>query len=319
MTKSSKKIIFMGTPDFAVPSLQALIDSDYEVSLVVTQPDRARGRGQKLSPSPIKELALLHEIPVLQPESLRKDEASLKQILEMGCDFLVVVAFGQILPKSLLEMPRIAPLNVHASLLPAYRGAAPIARSLMEGEKETGVTIQWMVEALDMGDILHQKKTPIEDDDTSESLHDRLKEIGAEALMEALDLFSRDQIERQRQDPRIGSYASKLKKSEAAIDFSRPAEELHKKIMGLNPWPVAECQVAGQRLRIFKSRFVPRQPGASPGVILDVTDDEIIVSCENACVALLEVQMENRKRMKTSDFLRGQKLPTGLVLGVSKS
>jgi methionyl-tRNA formyltransferase len=312
-------IVFMGTPDFAVPSLQALINQGFPISLVVTQPDRPSGRGQRLTPPPVKVLAESAGIEVLQTHSLRKDAGARDKLFSVPCDFLVVVAFGQILPKEVLGFPKIAPLNVHASLLPAYRGAAPIARSLMEGESETGVSIQWMVEALDMGDILHQKKCAIESDDTSEILHDRLKEIGAAALVECLSKFESNTIERLRQDPRIGSYAEKLQKSESRLSFQAPAEVVHKRIMGLNPWPVAECQVAGQRVRIFKSRFVPRQPGLDAGVIVDVTDDEIIVSCENACVGLLELQIENRKKMKTADFLRGQPLPRGLVLGDSKS
>jgi len=305
----------MGTPEFAVPSLQKLISENYNIRLVVTQPDRPKGRGQKLSPPPIKVLAEQHGIPVLQPGALRKDVEARSKILGTACDFLVVVAFGQILPKEILDHPKLAPLNVHASLLPAYRGAAPIARAIIEGETETGVTIQWMTEALDMGDILHQKKTLLQDTESAGELHDRMKLIGAEALLESLEMFKEDRVTRIRQDPRVGSYADKLKKQEAQISFHAPAERVHRQIMGLNPWPVAECRLMGQRLRLLRSRFVPRRPDADPGTVVDVSDDEIIVSCADACVAILELQQENRRRITTREFLQGHSLPKGLVLG----
>ncbi|TVQ77946.1 MAG: methionyl-tRNA formyltransferase [Bradymonadales bacterium] len=311
------RIIFMGSPDFALPSLRALIDAGCEIPLVVTQPDRPRGRGQKLSSGPVKELAQQHGLSLLQPQSLRKDRQALDRLLSIPCEFLVVVAFGQILPLSVLKHPRRAALNVHASLLPAYRGAAPIARSILEGEAETGISIQAMVEELDMGDVLRQCRTKIESIDTAQTLHDRLKVLGAECLVQSLENFEKDWESRQKQDPRIGSYATKLNKSESPINFRSPAEQVHKKIMGLNPWPVAECQLMGQRLRVFKSRFVPRRPEADPGVIVEVTPNEIIVSCEDACVGLLELQLESRKRMNTADFLKGQSVPKGLVLGGS--
>jgi methionyl-tRNA formyltransferase len=305
----------MGTPEFAVPSLQALLDRGYKVSLVVTQPDRPSGRGQRLQAPPVKVLAESRGIPVLQPENLRKDLEVTKKILSTPCDFLVVVAFGQILTQEILSYPKVAPLNVHASLLPAYRGAAPIARSIMEGEEKTGVTIQWMIEALDQGDILFQIPTAINEDDTSASLHDKLKVIGADALIQTLDLFKNNKIARRSQDARVGTYAAKLQKQEAFISFDQPAIFVHKAIMGMNPWPVAECQLAGERLKIYRSRFVPRHPEAEPGTILDTSEGEIIVSCQQACVALTEVQPENKKRMPSADFLRGRNIPQGLILG----
>jgi len=195
----------MGTPDFAVPSLQALLDEKYPIKLVVTQPDRPSGRGQKLTPPPVKVLAIKNNIPVLQPESLRKDLEAIEKIQAVECDFLVVVAFGQILPKTILDHPKIAPLNVHASLLPHYRGAAPIPRAVLEEESETGVTIQWMVEALDMGDILFQIPCRIEDLDTAASLHDKLKVKGANALLSSLERFHRNDVRRVEQEARIGS------------------------------------------------------------------------------------------------------------------
>jgi methionyl-tRNA formyltransferase len=310
-----KKIIFMGTPDFAVPSLKALVESGFEVSLVVTQPDRPAGRGQRLQSPPIKTLAQTYPLALLQTESLRKDATAREQILSCEADFLVVVAFGQILPKEILDHPRVAPLNVHASLLPAYRGAAPIARAVMEQEKTTGVTIQWMVEALDMGDILHQRGCDIHENETSFDLHDRLKRIGSLALIECLNKFEKNEIVRIPQEERIGSYARKLEKSEARVNFDSPAFSIHRKIMGMNPWPVAECQLAGQRLRIFKSRFEARPAEAPPGSIVDIEDDAVIVACQDACIGLLELQMENRKRLVAAEFLKGYPLRKGLILG----
>lgn len=309
------RIIFLGTPDFAVPTLDALLKEKHEVLAVITQPDRPSGRGQKTHFSPVKIRAQESHLKIYQPENLRKNTDELAEIMKIQCDFLVVIAYGQILPRTLLEHPRVAPLNVHASLLPAYRGAAPIARAIMEGEEKTGVTIQWMIEALDQGDILHQSLCAIEESDTAQSLHDKLKFLGAEALLRTLKLFETDKITRISQDARIGTYARKLSKEEASLSFNQSAFFVHRAIMGLNPWPVAECHLGGKKLRIFKSRFIPRASDAEPGTVIDTSDGEITVSCLQGCVALMEVQLENRKRMATSEFLRGHPIPTGLILG----
>lgn len=310
-----KKIIFMGTPEFAVPSLQKLIDEDYEIGLVVTQPDRPAGRGKKLTSPPVKRLAEANGIDVFQPENLKKNSEELDRLLQIKCDFLVVVAFGQILPQALLDHPKLAPLNVHASILPAYRGAAPIARAIMEGDETTGVSIQWMVKELDMGDVLYQIPCKIEETDTAESLHDKLKNIGAQALTSCLSQFHNDQVQRKEQDPRVGSYANKLEKSEAMISFSDHAFQVHRKIMGLNPWPVAECKMLGERLRIFRSEFIARPPEAESGTVIEVSKDKIIVACLEGCVGLLEVQLENKKRLPVKEFLNAKSVPVGLVLG----
>lgn len=307
----------MGTPEFAIPSLQALIQNKFEIPMVVTQPDRPSGRGRQLTPPAIKTLALKNNLPVFQPENLRKNESELQTILNVDFDFLIVAAFGQILPKKILEHPKVAPLNVHASILPAYRGAAPIARSILEGESETGVTIQWVTEALDMGDILHIAKSPITEEDTSLSLHDKLKDIGAKALIECLSMFANHSLIRTPQDPRVGSYAEKLSKQEASLDFAKPAFEVHRQIMGLNPWPVAECLLIGKKLRVFRSQLVGREPRAEPGTVVDTSEGSLVVACSSGCVALTEVQMENKKRMASADFLKGQKIPEGMVLGQS--
>lgn len=309
----------MGTPEFAVPSLKALIDNQWEVQMVVTQPDRPAGRGQQMQAPPVKNLALEHGIPVLQLSSFRKEPEALQKLKSVECDFLVVAAFGQILPDEVLSHPKIAPLNVHASLLPAYRGAAPIARAIMEGEVRSGVTIQWMIEALDQGDILYQIPCDLKESDTAVELHDRLKTIGAQALLECLARFERDQIHRIPQDPRIGSYARKLTKEEARISFDAPAYNVHRKIMGLNPWPVAECQLAGQRLKVYRSRFEPRPSEADPGTVVDITDDALVIACRDGCVSLLEIQMENRKRLPVREFLQGYPIRKGLILGGSST
>ncbi len=305
----------MGTPDFAVPSLEALIASDYSIPLVVTQPDRPKGRGQKLQPPPVKEVAIQNGIEVYQPESLKSSSEAREKILETPCDFLVVVAFGQILPNDILSHPKVAPLNVHASLLPAYRGAAPIARSIMEGEQKTGVTIQWMIEPLDQGDILLQVQTPISDSDTSGSLHDRLKDLGAQALLDCLKLFHENRIIRRSQDARVGSYAAKLQKDERMISFNQPSHFVHRSVMGMNPWPVAQCQLMGENLKIYRTELIPRMTDAEPGTIVDTQDGMIVVACQNGCVGITEVQLENRNRMSAKDFLRGREVPTGLILG----
>lgn len=309
-------VIFMGTPEFAVPSLQALIDEKFDIPLVVTQPDRPAGRGHQLTASPVKVLAERHGLKVYQPEKLKNRREACAPILDTPCDFLVVVAFGQILPKIILEHPKLAPLNVHASLLPAYRGAAPIQRSVLEGDQQTGVSIQWMIEALDQGDILYQLSCDIRDDDTSGSLHDRLKEMGSQALIECLRLFESDRVVRRSQDARIGSYAAKLEKKEAVISFDQPAIFVHRAIMGLNPWPIAEVKVAGQRMKIYRSRFVGRPSETfEPGTVVDTSDGEIIVACRQGCVALLEVQLENRRKLAAKEFLAGHPIPDGLILG----
>ncbi|MDB5039049.1 MAG: Methionyl-tRNA formyltransferase [Bacteriovoracaceae bacterium] len=305
----------MGTPEFAVPSLKALIENKFDIKLVVTQPDRPSGRGQKLSPPPVKVCAEQFNIPVLQPHSLRSDKEAVEKIKSIPCDFLVVVAFGQILPKVILDHPKVAPLNVHASLLPAYRGAAPIARSILEGEEKTGITIQWMIEALDQGDILYQVPCQILETDTAGSLHDRLMHIGADALIECLHLFEKNQIVRRSQDARVGTYAAKLQKAEAIISFNQPAIFVHKAIMGMNPWPIARCQIMGKVLQIYRSHFVGRHTDASPGTVIDTSDGEIVVACEQGCVAFTEVQLENRKRLSTEEFLKGHPIPNGLILG----
>jgi methionyl-tRNA formyltransferase len=305
----------MGTPDFAVPTLQALVDAGYPIKLVVTQPDRPSGRGQKLTPPPVKALAQQLGIEVFQPESLKSSELARQKILSTPCDFLIVIAFGQILPLSILEHPSIAPLNVHASLLPAYRGAAPIARSIMEGDEQTGITIQWMIEALDQGDVLLQTPCAITEADTAQSLHDKLKQIGAQSLIRTLELFEKDQIVRRSQDARVGSYASKLTKEESLISFDQNAFFVHRSIMGLNPWPGAQCLMSGKPLKIWRSEFLARPAASDPGTIVEVTDKEIVVSCTEGCIALTEVQEENRKRMAVSEFLKGHQVPVGLILG----
>ncbi len=305
----------MGTPDFAVPCLKALMESTFSIPLVVTQPDRPAGRGQKLQPPPVKVCAEAHGIPVFQPTSFRKNPEAVQKILSIPCDFLVVVAFGQLLPSEILKHPKTAPLNVHASLLPAYRGAAPIPRAIMEGDEQTGVTIQWMIEALDQGDILYQVSCPIEPDDTAGTLHDKLKGLGAKALLTSLELFEHDKIIRRSQDARVGTYAAKLDKREARISFDQPAIFVHRAIMGMNPWPIAQCQLHGKNLRIFRSRFVARPADAEPGTVVDTSEGEILVACQQGCIALLEVQMENRNRLSAREFLKGHPIPTGLILG----
>lgn len=305
----------MGTPDFAVPALKSLIQHRFEIPLVVTQPDRPAGRGQKLSPPPVKQLAEAESLRVIQPESLKKDSSEKNELLSTECDFLVVAAFGQILPQEILDHPRIAALNIHSSLLPEYRGAAPIQRAILEGSNTTGVSIQKMVAQLDMGDILTQIPCTIEEADTAGSLHDRLKSLGAQALIQCFEDFKLNRIQAVPQDPRIGSYARKLTKEEAKLDFKLPAFQVHRHVMGMNPWPVAECLIAGQRLKVYRSKFVARDGGSDPGTIVDLQDEALVVACGEACVGLLELQLENKRRMSFTEFKKGFSLQKGQILG----
>lgn len=314
-----KRILFAGTSDFAVASLQQLVEENYEIPLVVSQPDRPAGRGNKLKAPPVKEAAQSLGLPVLQTASLQKDPKAREQIFSTPCDFLVVAAFGQILDSPILTHPKIAPLNIHASLLPAYRGAAPIARAIMEGETKTGVTIQWINENLDQGDILTQIPCRIEENDTAGRLHERLVPLGAQALLQCLHSFETNQIRRQAQDPRVGSYASKLKKEETRIHFHQDGIFVHRQIMGMNPWPIAECRFAGQRLRIFESRFIPRDSRSQPGTVVDIDNQGVVVACQHGCISLVELQLEGRRRMPIYEFLKGNPIQTGLVLGGSKN
>ncbi len=308
-------IVFMGTPDFAVPCLKALIDSDNKVTGVFTQPDKPKGRGYKLTPPPVKVLAEENNIPVFQPTSLKKGEDAenaLKTLKELSPDLIVVVAYGKILPKEVLDVPKLYCMNVHASLLPKYRGAGPIQWSVLNGEKETGVTTMLMAEGLDTGDMLMKKSTEIGENETASELHDRLSLIGAELLIETIDAIKSGNVTPVKQNDDESSYSPMLTKDMCPIDFNKTAREIHNQIRGLSDWPCATAIMGEKRIKIYKSHIVEKVKGTA-GEIVDA--DKFIVCCgDNNGIAVDEIQAEGGKRMKTADYLRGNKIEKGIKL-----
>lgn len=303
-------IVFMGTPDFAVPCLQKLLDAGYPVTGVFTQPDKPKGRGYKLVPPPVKELAVAHQIPVFQPTSLRNDE-SFEMIKNCAPDLIVVVAYGKILPKRVLELPRYGCINVHASLLPKYRGAGPIQWAILNGESETGITTMFMGEGLDTGDMLEQVKTPIGENETADELYTRLSKMGAETLLVTLQKLEADALLRTPQDDSLSCYAPILDKSLCPLDFNKTAREIHNQIRGLSSWPAATTTYKGKRLKVYESRLVSQS--GEPGEILD--SKRFIVACKEGAVELVSVQYEAGRRMAGDAFLRGRPPVPGEKLG----
>lgn len=306
------KIIYAGTPDFAVPALAALIASQHEVSLVLTQPDRPAGRGMKLKPSPVKTLALEHGIAVFQPETLKDAEAQARIAAEEA-DAMVVAAYGLIIPTSVLNMPRHGCFNVHASLLPRWRGAAPIQRSLLAGDAETGVTIMEVVPALDAGAMIIKGSLPITEQDTAQTLHDGLADIGARLMLQSLDkLEAEGRLDAEPQDESLVTYAEKLQKAEAAINWHDSAENLSRQVRAFNPFPVAQTQLHGETCRVWLAQALPGQANAGEVVAVD---DGIVVGCGNGLLRILELQMPGGKRLKARDFLAGHALNIGEKFG----
>lgn len=303
-------IVFMGTPEFAVPCLQKLLDAGYPVTGVFTQPDKPKGRGYKLLPPPVKELALQHHIPVYQPATLKSDEA-FAALQSCAPDLIVVVAYGKLLPKRVLELPRHGCINVHASLLPKYRGAGPIQWAVINGEAETGVTTMRMAEGLDTGDMLEQSRTPIGENETADELYTRLSHIGADTLLTTLRKLENDALLRTPQQDALSSYAPMLDKSLCPIDFTKDARAVHNQIRGLSSWPAAQTTYKGKRLKVYESRLVPMD--GEPGTVLD--PKKFIVACGKGAVQLLSVQYEGGKRMPADAFLRGRPAEKGEKLG----
>jgi methionyl-tRNA formyltransferase len=310
------RVIFMGTPEFACPTLQMLIDRGEDVIAVVTQPDRPKGRGQKTLPPPVKVLAEKHGIPVLQPAKVRALEF-IEVMKEMKPDVAVVVAFGQILPKALLEIPRFGCINVHASLLPRYRGAAPLNWCIINGETETGVTTMLMDVGLDTGAMLVKKSTPIDPDEDTESLHDRLSILGAEALAETLDLLAAGKLVPEKQNDSLSCYASMLKKEDGLIDWNRDAQTIKNKVRGMSPWPGAFTWLDGKLVKIYRVRTKETLPGRveTAGTVLRADRDGIEVACTDGAIIIDELQLEGRKRLPAGEFLAGCKIAPGTVLG----
>ena len=309
------RIAFAGTPDFSVPALEALVRSGYEVVGVLTQPDRPKGRGRQVAASPVKTGALAHGIAVSQPQTL-KDEASRAELVSWRPDVLVVVAYGLILPRAALAIPRLGCLNIHASLLPRWRGAAPIQRSILAGDATTGVTIMLMDVGLDTGPTLLGKETAIEPGDTGGSLHDRLSILGASAILEAIQGLVAGTLRPVPQPTEGVTYAAKIDKAEALIDWKRPAVEIERQVRAFNPWPVAETRLDGEQLRIFAaSASSSHQIDAEPGMIVAVQDDGLWVQCGQGLLALQELQRPGRRVVPAADFARGGAQLAGRRLG----
>lgn len=310
-------IVFMGTPDFAVPCLQALIDNGENVQAVFTQPDKPKGRGYKMLPPPVKSLALTYNIPVYQPLSLKKGEDAenaLNILKDLSPDLIIVVAYGKILPKEILELPKYYCINVHASLLPRYRGAAPIQWCVLNGEKETGVTTMLMAEGLDTGDMLLKESVAIGDDETASELHDRLSAVGAELLIKTISAVKAGTITREKQEDSLSNYASMITKDMCPIDFSLPAQQIHNKIRGLSASPCAVTMLNGKRLKIFKSTMSDKKKyDLATGTVVNEKDFTVVCG-DGYTVTFTEVQSEGGKRMKVSDFLRGNHIEKGICL-----
>lgn len=308
------RIAFFGTPDFAVPSLDAVASSGHELVLVVTQPDRPRGRGNKVTPSPVKARALELGVPVLQPTAL-KPPAFAEELGRMQLDLAVVAAYGRILPAHVLAAPRMGMINVHASLLPRWRGAAPVHRAVIAGDAETGVTIMRVVEALDAGPMLARLPTPIGENETSEALEGRLAALGADLLGETLAALARGPVTETVQDEHLVTYAHRLERRESSLDWAQPAAVVHNHIRGLTPWPLTSCLLGGRRLILHRSELA--QAGgslAAPGTVREVRDTQIVVAAATGAVALTEVQVEGRPKMPVRTFLHGHSVQPGEML-----
>lgn len=304
------RVIFMGTPDFAVATLQALIDARHEVIGVFTQPDKPRGRSDRLVMSPVKELALAHDIPVYQPVRVREPEY-VEQIQKMNADVIVVVAFGQILPKSILEAPRYGCINVHASLLPMYRGAAPIQWAVIDGRETSGVTTMQMDAGVDTGDILLRREIPLDARETAGTLFEKLSGVGAGLLIETLEQAEAGTLKPQKQDDSRATHAKMLNKELGRLDFTKDAASLERLIRGLNPWPSAFGCYNGKIMKIWDARVVETSMNGNPGEIIEVDRESFTVKCAVGALKVLELQLEGKKRMRTADFLRGSKVTIG--------
>ncbi|HET7578245.1 MAG TPA: methionyl-tRNA formyltransferase [Bacillales bacterium] len=309
------RIVFMGTPDFSVPILQRLITDGHEIAAVVTQPDRPKGRKKVLTPPPVKVEAEKHDIPVLQPKKIKEPE-QLEKVLALEPDVVVTAAFGQILPRKLLEAPRFGCVNVHASLLPEYRGGAPIHHAIIDGKRKTGVTIMFMAEKLDAGDILTQTTVPIDEDDNVGTLHDKLSAAGTELLSETLPKLEAGELEPVQQDESQSTFAPNVKREEEKIDWTAPGNSIYNRVRGLDPWPGAYTLYEGRVLKIWRTEKAASSAEAIPGTVIEVDEGSFLVSSgDDTAVRVTELQPAGKKRMKTAQFIKGANLQKGDRLG----
>lgn len=306
-------IIFAGTPEFALPTLRMLLDSEHRICAVYTQPDRPSGRGRQLKPTPVKELALSAGLPVYQPESLKSAEEQ-QRLRDFNADLMVVIAYGMILPQAVLDLPRLGCVNVHASLLPRWRGAAPIQRAILAGDPETGVTIMKIVQKLDAGDMLHKEVCVIDSEDTAATLFDKLAQLGAVGLAKVLPAYEAGTIVAEKQDEALVTYAEKLDKSEASIAWAEPAESLARKVHGLNPWPVAQTDFNGGALRIWKAQVLPEPCDRPPGTVRYSNGKHLDVATGKGFLRLQEVQLPGGKRIPAHAFMNAHQID-GLRFG----
>ncbi len=309
------KIVFMGTPDYAVGALEALIQAGHEITAVVTQPDKARGRSGSLQYPPVKECALAHGIAVFQPERVKRPEC-VETLQSYEADVFVVAAFGQILSQEILDMPRLGCLNIHASLLPKYRGASPIQQVILDGETQTGVTIMQMDIGVDTGDILYQKTLPIERQDTCQSLYGKLTTLGGQAIVEALELLEQGALTPRKQRDEDSSHVKLITKEMGRIDFSRDALSIERLIHGMNPWPSAYTFYHGKQMKIWEAVALEEHEAAlEPGTIAAVSKQDFTVATGQGTLRVQELQLEGKKRMSAHDFLLGVRLAPGEKLG----
>lgn len=307
------RIIFMGTPDFSVGTLEALVEAGHDVCLVVTQPDKPKGRGKEMQFTPVKEAAVKHGIPVFQPRRVREPEC-VEELRKYNADVCVVIAFGQILPKEILELTPYGCMNVHASLLPAYRGAAPIQWALISGEKVTGITTMQMDEGLDTGDMLLKVEVPITNEDTGETLHDKMAEAGAKLAVETLAQMEKGLLKPEKQGETTTPYAKMLKKEMGNIDWIKPADEIERLVRGMNSWPSAYTKWENKVMKIWRAAVEEKDTQAAPGTIVNVTKEDFAVQTGKGLLVVKELQIPGKKRMDAGAFLRGYQIAEGTVL-----
>ena len=308
------KIVYMGTPDFAVPALDMLLKSEHKVGYVVSQPDRARDRGKKIKPTPVKEKAMEYDVPVLQPEKIKENQEFEDTLKKYAPDLVVVAAYGKIIPKNILDIPKYGCVNIHGSILPRWRGAAPIQRAIMEGDKETGVTLMYMGEGLDTGDMIDKVYVSTEDK-TSEDLHDELSIKGAELLMKRIDDFETGNINAEKQDDALTCYAPVLSKKEGLMNFEKPAWKLECEIRGLDPWPGAFTYMNGEIFKIWKATVIDKKPQGQVGSIIAADENGIDIVTGDGILRATVIQVPGKKRMNVKDYIRGHKIQEGTILG----